>query len=435
MRLFCVFLLASYAAMAAGATDQVVLSSYLGGPGDDRLTGVGVLSDGSIVLAGTLPGSDLPAADRVPAQEGRGDGILLRLDADGKKLLPVIRFEMSLEDLDVDAEDNVYITGGFGSAKLNVRSGKHVWQSKLGGQGARIAAGLQGGSAVLSQKTITLLNPDGTAERSWQVDASHVTDVACDAKSNLVFATGFHNRRGTPPGQKNYPVQVAFVYAFDSDGKRVWTAYDWKGQEVADIQLMADTRGYRLAIGQNGKLYVAGESAGGNTMWSRKSQDLKSELPLAKGDKYQVAFNTAANHITFVGRLDPKTGNAEAGTMLLARLSSNRGNTIRPRALAADSSGRVYVGGGSASYPPVSQSAFGGKFEGGGAFFCVFDHAFTRLYATKLCSGTTLSIAVGAKAVIAVGDGKGNLETVNPLQAEPAGGGSDGWVVVFGEKP
>jgi hypothetical protein len=225
------------------------------------------------------------------------------------------------------------------------------------------------------------------------------------------------------------------VYAFDFGGKKVWTAYDWKGQEVADLKLMADTRGYRLAMGQDGKLYVAGESAGGNTIWSRKSQDLNSELPLAKGDKYQVAFNTAANHITFVGRLDPKTGKTEAGTMLLARLSNNRGNTIRPRALAADASGRIYVGGGSASYPPVSEGAFGGDFDGGGAFFCIFDREFNRLYATKFCSGTTLSIALGARGLVVVGDGKANLKAVNPLQPEPAGGKSDGWVVVFGERP
>jgi hypothetical protein len=435
MRPLCGACLIACWAAATISSGQVVLSSYLGGPGDDTMTGAAVLSDGTIVVAGTMPDAELKPSERIPGQEGRGDGFLLRLSADGKKVLSVTRLDGAIGDLDADAEGNVYVTGAFGSAKLNGRTGRRVWQSNVGGEGARIVAGPKGCAAILSEKRIMLVEADGSATKTWLVEADHVNDIACDTQNNLIFVTGFHNRWGTPPGQKDYPVQVAFVYAFDYNGKKVWAAYDWKGQEAADLHLMADTRGYRLFVGADGKLYVAGESAGGNTIWSRRSQDLKTELPLAKGDKYQVPFNTAANHITFVGRLDPKTGNTEAGTMLLARLSNNRGNTIRPRALAADESGRVYVGGASASYPPMSPNASGGDFEGGGAFFCVFDRDFKRLYATKLCSGTTAAIGVGERIVVAVGDGSANLKTVNPLQAEAAGGKSDGWLVVFAERP
>ncbi len=430
-RFWILFLTCIFVGCSASA--QVSLSSYLGGDGEDKMTGAGVLSDGTVIIGGTLPEAKLTPSPRVPEQKGNGDGVLLRLSADGKEVLSVMRFKGTVDDLDVDAEDNVYVAGGFGSAKLNGKTGRFLWRSNMGGEGARIAAGPGGGAALLVGKNISLVEPDGRVGIIWPVDAAYVNDIACDVERKLIFATGFHNRRGTPPGQKNYPVQVAFIHAYNGHGKKVWTAYDWKGQEVADLKLMADTRGYRLAMGADGKLYVAGESAGGNTMWSRKSQDLKAELPLAKGDKYQVAYNTRANHITFVGRLDPKTGQAEAGSMLLARLSSGRGNTTRPRALAADASGRIYVGGASASYPPVSANAFGGDFEGGGAFFCVFDRDFTRAYATKFCSGTTAAIAVGKQAVVAVGDGEGNLTTANPIQAQPAGGKSDGWVVLFGE--
>jgi hypothetical protein len=421
--------------LVAAGPAEVVLSSYFGGAGDDRLTGAAVASDGTIIVAGTMPAAKLTPSERVPAGKGSGDGILLRLTADGERVLSVRRFVGTISDLDADAEDNVYVTGGFGSVKLSLATGEQFWASTVGGEGARIAAGPGGGAVVLSGGAVTVLDPQGKSLRSWDVGASHVNDIACDVRHGLVFVTGFHNRRGTPPGQKNYPVQVAFVYAYDSQGKKVWTAYDWEGQEVADVHLMADTRGYRLAMGADGKLYVAGESAGGNTMWSRRSHDLGTELPLAKGDKYQVPYNTRANHITFVGRLDPKTGETEAGTMLVARLSDGRGNTIRPRALAADAGGRVHVGGASASYPPVSPDAFGGSFEGGGAFYCIFDRNFRRLYAAKLCSGSTAAIALGKKAVVVVGDGKENLTTVKPFQAKAAGGESDGWVVVFAEKP
>lgn len=431
-----VIIVASICLFLAGqASGQVVFSSYLGGLGDDKMTGAGILSDGTVVAVGIMPGGKLSPSERVPSEKGRGDGVLLRLTADCKKVLSVMRFDGSIDDLDTDAEDNVYITGSFGSAKLSGQAGRFLWRSNVGGEGARIAAGPGGGAALLVEKRISLMEPDGRVQIIWPVDAHHVTDIACDVENKLIFVTGFNNRRGTPPGQKNYPVQVAFVHAYDGHGKKVWTAYDWKGQEVADLRLMADTRGYRLAMGPDGKLYVSGESAGGNTMWSRKSQDLSTELPLVKGDKYQVPYNTRANHITFVGRLNPRTGDAEGGAMLLARLSNGRGNTIRPRAVAADESGRIYVGGASASYPPVSAKAFGGDFDGGGAFFCAFDHEFKRVYATKFCSGTTAAIAVSKKAVVAVGDAKANLKTVQPIQAEPVGGESDGWLVVFSEKP
>ena len=169
-------------------------------------------------------------------------------------------------------------------------------------------------------------------------------------------------------------------------------------------------------------------------MWTRQSQDLRVRLSLANGDGFQKAYNTRANHITFVGRLDPGTGKAEAGTLLLSRLPSGRGNTIRPRALAADASGLVYVGGASAASPPVSPGAFGSDFEGGGAFFCIFDPGFQRLYAAKLCSGTANAIAVGKEAVVIAGEGKENLKAVEPLQARPVDGPSDGWVVMLKKK-
>jgi hypothetical protein len=224
-------------------------------------------------------------------------------------------------------------------------------------------------------------------------------------------------------------VQVAFVDAYDGSGTQVWKAYGWSGKEVDDRGLMADTRGYRLAMGPDGKLYVAGESAGGNTIWSRRPQDLDAEADLVKGDKYQHAFNTRANHITYVGRLDPETGASEGGTLLLARLSNNRGNTIRPRALAADAEGRIYVGGASAYGCPMSNGAFGAA-EPSGAWFCVFDKTFARRYATAFGSGTTAAIALGPDAVVAVGEAKARVVPHKAFQAE-AGGGVDGWVVAL----
>ena len=127
--------------------------------------------------------------------------------------------------------------------------------------------------------------------------------------------------------------------------------------------------------------------------------------------------------------LDPATGQTEIATLLLARLSSGRGNTIRPRALAADASGNVYVGGVSTFSPPKTEGSFGR--EGGGAFLVIFDKDLNRRYATTLAGGaTTRAVAVAAGTIVAVGDCKTELVTHQPLkpQGDEAG---DGFAVIF----
>ena len=284
---------------------------------------------------------------------------------------------------------------------------------------------------VLADRSVTVLNGAGKVARSFPVSGGFVEDVACEPKLGLIYVCGFDNKKGTPPGQRNYPVQVAFVRALDMQGKQVWAAYGWGGQQVADIQLMADTRAYRLAMGGDGKLYVGGESAGGNTMWMRSSLKLDEKARLPKGDAYQEAYNTSANHITAVVRLDPKTGQSEIATLLLARLASkgNKGNTLRMRALAADAQGNVYAGGPSAFSPPKSEGSFGRT--GGGAYLVIFNHNFQRTYATTLAGdGTTNAIAVGHGTLVVAGECKQELTTHRPLKAAGDAAG-DGFATLF----
>ena len=413
--------LASLVVAGAARAQTPILSTWFGGPGEDELTAAAVLEDGSILLGGVQGAAE----QKVRTARGSGAGMLIHLSPAADKVLRVQPFKGPVSDMDVGPAGNVYAVGGFGLVKLDPTGKTVLFRSGTGGAGARVAAGPNGSAVVLYGKSVTVVDGRGQRSGTWGVAGDYVEDVACDVANGLVFATGFDNKRG-----HKGPVQVAFVYAYDGSGRKAWKAYAWGGLEVNDQGLMADTRGYRLAMGGDGKLYVAGESAGGNTMWSRRAQNLKEKAGLYTGDKYQHAYNTASNHITYIGRLDPKTGKSEGGTMLLARLPSSKGNTIRPRALAVDAAGKIYVGGASASYPPVSEEAFGGQFEGGGAFFCIFDSGFKRLYATKFCGGTTAAIAVGRAAIVAAGAGGQNLTPLNAFRKEP-GGKADGWAVVL----
>jgi hypothetical protein len=139
---------------------------------------------------------------------------------------------------------------------------------------------------------------------------------------------------------------VAFVEAYDYAGRRVWRNYGWSAAQAGGLR--ADTRGYRVAMGADGKLYFAGESAGGNSIFHRHPRSLASAAAVVKYDSYNDPYNTGSNHIVFYSRLDPRTGAHLLGQWSLTRLSAAkgyRGNTITVRALAADAAGNVYVAG------------------------------------------------------------------------------------------
>lgn len=428
---FAALVLAALGAGRAGG-QQALVASYLGGAGDDCFHAAVMLADGTALVAGVMPGAT-PETDRaVESVAGEGDGVVVRLSKSGHKVEAIRRFGGAVTDMDADGAGHVYVVGAFGSAKLDPATMQAIWTEEVGGADGRVAAGPRGAAVVLAGQSVTLLDGYGQRLRSWRVGSGFVNDVAYHTGTGYVCVTGFYNRRGQVPGENPNPVQVAYVYAYDGGGEKVWTAYDWPGQEVANRALMADTRGYRLAVGADGYLYVAGESAGGNTMWARKSNNLDEELPLAGTDIYQRPRKTAANHITFVGRIHPRTGVTLAGTMLLARMENGRGNTIRPRALAADSGGRVYVGGTSAEGMPVMRGAFGRATTASGAWFCVFDASFEkRLVFSRPCDGTVLGMALGRRGTVLAGETKGDLPQVRALQRKAGGGETDGWLAVF----
>ena len=55
------------------------------------------------------------------------------------------------------------------------------------------------------------------------------------------------------------------MFAYDSSGKHVWTAYNFPAKDIEAVGDMADSHIIRLAVNSQGKVFFSGDAEGGNT--------------------------------------------------------------------------------------------------------------------------------------------------------------------------
>ncbi|MEZ4311828.1 MAG: hypothetical protein R3F14_27675, partial [Polyangiaceae bacterium] len=265
---------------------------------------------------------------------------------------------------------------------------------------------------------------------------------------------GFKQDDGAPCSQ----LQIPFIRAFGYDGAPKWKAYDWNKAEAGGVSDCADSRGYALGMGRDGKLYFAGESHGGNTVFRHGPTDISINAPVVKSDPYNDPYNlNGAAPIGFYARFDPATGAIEQGQFVCTRLSGGKGNAARPRAIAADEAGNVIVGGASAccieggDTKTVNGVPAMPAYAGGG-FVLVVSADFKERLAWTAFNGPSgsgangVAVAAAKSALVMVSQqavdpakntstGEIPLITVEALQPEPGGGASDAWITVMPPVP
>jgi hypothetical protein len=365
--------LSAVTAPANAHTTNIASASFAGLGLGDRASGIAIAPDCSVVLGVTL--SNVSAFTDTanitnplaPANVG-SNGSILKLSADGSQLLKRAKIGAAINDLAVNPSNgDIAIAADIGVVVLAADLMTVRWSDltqvaarvDIGSDGVVVA--LRGGSQTDSvadrgtAKTYTIYNANGMQRYARTSGYTQVQDIAADAATQRVFMTGYAQRDGSSCSQ----LQVAYLKAFDYDGVEQWVNYDY-ARGIADATSdCADTRGRRVAVGADGKLYFAGTSAGGNSIfrWGPRLADLQARTPANNvkpdGDQYTDAYNTRSNHITYVARFEPLTGAHVVGFTLLSRNgdASNRnaqGNTIEPRAIAGDAQGRFYVAGYSA---------------------------------------------------------------------------------------
>jgi hypothetical protein len=474
-----ILLLIPSAARAATVTDlAVVTAGYLGGEGDDRGNGVVIQSDKTIVIGGGF--SALPQADAAHALLNAGpaaEGALVRLSPDGQQIRSITRLGAVVDDLDLDPiDDAIVAVGDFGLAKLSSDGSTVLWQKPLAdltdpdadlaggdaalfGNGRRVATGADGTVAAQFHEWYFIFDREGTeksrrliAREDKNKDAnphgvggySHrVEDVAIDSDHRLVFLAGFSQR--APDFQSAY--LVAFSYAEtgeDGRDRKVWSDYNWWNTAAQDTGLTADTRGVRVSMGRDGRLYFTGYADGGNNIFTRHPGDLSLKADNVAIDRFNNGAGAGPGKFAYFMAADPATGDPHAGQFQYSSAGVNDARSFTIYAVTGDETGSVLIGGQSADAMPdrselkINSTPVGQRVPDENSFMRLSpDLAERRVVACWTGTEspgtsriTALDSAYGLTAVI--GETQGKVVTVAPLDGTK-NGATDLFYSVWGE--
>lgn len=196
------------------------------------------------------------------------------------------------------------------------------------------------------------------SERTFE--RSYIEDIAIHPFEDKIVVVGFDNKK-----RKNVPVQVAFAVAMDSKKltEQVFSSWGFSGDSMGND--MADTRLYRVSYGYNDKLYILGETAGGNTAFRWNGKDFQTST-LITYDSYNTGYQTRSEHKMYYAELNDKNGQVVRGQMTFPRTSSNQGNTNRAKdaSFFIDKEGIIYIGSGGTAFARESSSPGGGSIQG-----------------------------------------------------------------------
>ena len=425
----------------AGSADNnldVSAASYLGGSGDDSASAVDISLDGRTVIIGGQAPNHSPGGKQFNLLGG-GDGLVMRYDSQTNRVLSSTRLPGQVRDLEVNPQTGeIAIAYGSGIALLSADASKVIWSKSLA-NAERIAVSGKGSVAALQgngTNKVTLYSKTGGSLQEWSGGGRYFQDVAIsDQAGGAVVITGFKQARAN--------LQVAFTQAWTYDGTPRWTAYDHSAKEVDAVNLLADTRGERVAFGRDGKLYSANWINGGTgySIFSREPNNLRqtASSKTVVTDRYTNAYNTGTVAMTWFGEYDLKTGGLVKGQSLLTRRSKGQGNSITPDAITADEKGNIYLSGKAfASLENRdNQKIEGQQVSGYGAndgFLAIISPDLKTRYAWTPISkakGTAVAVRDGVAAVVTTTNFEGRQITDNPIQGK-AGGGNDGYFLILG---
>lgn len=236
----------------------------------------------------------------------------------------------------------------------------------------RVAIAPDGHLAALANKTVHLYNNNGQVF-SRERDYTGVTDVevmSCNDQQ-AVFVTSFRNTSFIDLNNRRNPVQIARLESLDFTGKVQWSLFGDSAETIK--QNVADTRLYRVTMGRDGYLYIAGESAGTATIFRWRGQPMteaeqlgRTNPFLSRIDENSSLHNSGAAHLPYYARVHPIEGRLVTAQMSFPRKSDTKANAMRLGDIATGADGTLYFGGAAfASIPNRENLTLNGVSVGG----------------------------------------------------------------------
>ena len=350
---------------------HVETATYLGGPDDNTPVNTGVGKNHQVFVAGNFSSIQAPNTFTTTSINGASSasrGRIIKMNTFGDTIRHVLNLGNEVYDYEMQNFGNyqMVVSGDFGVCLINADGTDKLWTipaASIPGNGS-IAVDIDdtGHVVVMRDKKFTVYNAAGNPMAAAKdVPGNYVNDITI--KNDTIYVVGFNNGslNGTGCGETGgLPVQSAFVKsytlkagAFSEDVDR--RTFGFPGNQLGLDQ--ADTRGYKINVGKDGKIYFLGEAAGGNSVfrWNGKNTIALngcSNPPsrLVQYDQYNSPYNTASAHIAYFCTIDPLTGEVERGQYIIPRLTSGKSNTYRIKDgyIHADQKGYVYIGATSA---------------------------------------------------------------------------------------
>jgi hypothetical protein len=323
------------------------LGSYIAGNGVDKVKSTKIIDENTIVTAGNFSG--ISTSTSILGSTNADQGYVIKQNRQTGAIISAVKLGAKVDDMDF-SNGKIAVSGSFGLALLNSDMTLAWTNTFAESTKTRVSIGNDGKVASFGGKELKVYSSTGSILQTITVDHDYLEDVVLDSEKNQVIITGFDNRRN------NLPVQISYINSFDiTSGQLLWKTFGFDETTVgAD---MADTRGYRISLGQDGQLYYLGESAGGNTIYRWNGKDLLTPK-LSFSDIYNQAFNTKSAHMGYYAQVSRTNGEVTKSQMIIPRLKNNGmlSNTFRAKdgSITADINGNIAVTG-------ISASSFAGR--------------------------------------------------------------------------
>jgi hypothetical protein len=430
-------------ALPQSATNNLDVSAatYLGGKDDDFTNAVDISVDGNfVIVGGSLKGANLGGEETKLL--GGGEGTIVRYDSRTNQAVATTRLPGKVLDLEISKNGDIAVAYEGGIAVLNADATEVKWSQSLRNV-FRVAISDTGKVGVVQDSEgpdrAYLFDSDGERLKEWSTQKSkrQFEDIAVtDRNGGMVITTGFE--------QKTNILQVAFTQALSYEGESLWKNYDFDRKDIYDENLLADTRGQRVAIGRDGQLYSSYYVNGGTgfSIFYRDPFDLSEKLTgdrKIETDKYNSPTNVNSIKMTWYGRYDLKTGELIKGQSLLGRLNNGKGNSVDVNSITATQDGTVILAGsaGARIANRDIQTIEGetvNKYAGFEGYIAIISPDLEeRLSWTPITAsdGAVAAFRDGKTAVVTTTDFEKSQITHNAIQ-ESAGGKNDGYLIVIG---